>query len=247
MKLYGLIGYPLGHSFSKEFFKNKFVSEGRQDCFFELFPLENIKEFTLLLESEPSLKGLAVTIPYKQSVIQFLDGLNDEAEMVGAVNCIKFRDGFLTGYNTDVKGFEESFVALLQPHHSKALVLGTGGASRAVQYILAKLKLPFVLVSRNAEAGKGIISYAGVDEVLMKECSIIINCSPVGMSPNENMKPAIPYEYISPEHYLYDLVYKPAETEFLREGKQRGATVKNGYDMLIIQAEENWRIWNEDE
>jgi shikimate dehydrogenase len=245
MKLYGLIGYPLGHSFSKEYFRNKFAAEGRSDCFFELFPLEKIDDFTTLLETEPSLKGLAVTIPYKQSVITFLDHLSEEAEMIGAVNCIKFSDGFLTGYNTDVKGFEQSFTSLWQPSHSKALVLGTGGASKAIQYILAKNKIPFLLVSTNAEKEKGIISYNDLDEALLKDYSTIINCTPVGMSPLDEALPDIPYEFISSRHYLYDLVYKPAETKFLAEGRKRGATIKNGFDMLIIQAEENWKIWNE--
>ncbi len=245
MKLYGLIGYPLGHSFSKQYFRDKFEKEGREDCFFELFPLATINDFPALLHSEPALRGVAVTIPYKQSVMAYLDEISEEAQVIGAVNCIRITNKQLIGYNTDVKGFKESFCAALGPQHTKALVLGTGGASRAVQYILASLKIPFLLVSRVPEPSKGIISYAHLDRTMMEAYPIIINCSPVGMHPQEAELPAIPYEFITRDHYLYDLVYKPAETGFLTEGKQRGATIKNGYDMLIIQADENWRIWNE--
>ncbi len=242
MNLYGLIGYPLGHSFSKNFFTNKFKTEGLEDCFFELFPLKNIEEFTGLISSHSSLKGLAVTIPYKQSVIPFLHYINNETKKIGAVNCIKINQAVLTGYNTDIIGFEKSFTPLLQKHHLKALVLGTGGASKAVQFILNKLGIPFLLVSRTA--GSSNISYAEISEILLKEYTIIINCTPVGMAPYEDDKPAIPYQYISSPHYFYDLIYKPEETLFLSEGKRKGAVVKNGYEMLVIQAEENWKIWN---
>jgi shikimate dehydrogenase len=244
MNLYGLIGYPLGHSFSRQFFEEKFEKEGLMDSSFRLFPLEHIDKFPTLLAGHPSLKGLAVTIPHKQAIISYLHELAEEAKAIGAVNCIQFKNGLLKGYNTDVIGFESSFSPLRQPHHTKALILGTGGASKAVQYIFQKLAIPFKLVSRQAAHEEGIMLYSELDETIMTEHKIIVNCSPVGMSPNENEKPAIPYKYVSNSHYLYDLVYKPAETEFLLEGKKRGATIKNGLEMLIIQAEENWRIWN---
>lgn len=243
MNLYGLIGYPLGHSFSKQYFTQKFETEGLEDCSFELFPLERIDIFPELLRSQPLLHGLAVTIPYKESVMQYLQSVSDEAQKIGAVNCIEFLPEGLKGHNTDVVGFERSFVPLLRPHHTKALVLGTGGASKAAQYVLKKLAVPYLLVSRNA--GEGLVTYEMINEQLLEEYTVVINCSPVGMSPNENAAPQIPYEFIGPYHYLFDLVYKPDETKFLTEGKSRGAIIKNGHEMLVLQAEENWKIWNE--
>jgi shikimate dehydrogenase len=245
MPLYGLIGYPLGHSFSKKYFTNKFEKENLEDCFFELFPLENILEFPSLIDAYPTLHGLAVTIPYKESVIPFLDHLNYKARQIGAVNCITIRSGVLTGYNTDVIGFEKSFTPLLQPQHTKALVLGTGGASKAVQYVLKALKLPFKIVSRVADNRSDIIAYTDLTNQLIQEYPIIINCSPVGMGNLQEAKPALPYQYLTPGHYLYDLIYQPEETLFLQEGKLKGATIKNGYEMLVLQAEENWKIWND--
>ncbi|MCP9753321.1 shikimate dehydrogenase [Ferruginibacter sp. HRS2-29] len=241
MKLYGLIGFPLGHSFSKKYFNEKFEQEGLGDCFFELFPIESIDEFPALLRNQPELKGLAVTIPYKKSVIPFLDELNDAAERIGAVNCIKFSNGKLKGYNTDVTGFERSFVPLLQPHHNKALVLGTGGSSNAVKYTLDQLHIPFKVVSRSPGAEE--LSYYDIDESLLAEYTVIINCTPVGMTPDTDAAPDLPYKFIHSKHYCYDLIYTPAETKFLRLAKANGATIMNGYDMLLIQAEENWRVW----
>ncbi len=244
MKLYGLIGYPLGHSFSKKYFTNKFESERLGDCYFELFPLKNIRDFPGLLEKKSNLNGLAVTIPYKELILPFLDSVSHEATIIGAVNCIQFKNGFLFGHNTDVVGFEKSFLPLLQSHHQKALILGTGGASKAVQYILNKHHIPFTLVSRTEDVKKGIINYESVSPQIMSEHLIIINCSPVGMVPNQTAKPAIPYQCLSNQHYLYDLVYGPQDTAFLTEGRSRGADAKDGYEMLELQAEENWRIWN---
>ena len=243
MNLYGLIGYPLGHSFSKQYFTQKFEKEGLGDCFFELFPLENINEFTNIIGSQIGLKGLAVTIPYKQAVMHLLQSIDDAAMKVGAVNCIKILPNEMIGYNTDIIGFEKSFAPLLKSHHTKALVLGTGGAAKAVQYVLNKLHIPFLLVSRNADENN-VISYSDLNESLLKEYTIIINSSPVGMAPNEDAMPAIPYQFITKQHYLYDLVYKPAETKFLEQGKLKGAVIKDGFEMLILQAEENWKIWN---
>jgi shikimate dehydrogenase len=244
MKLYGLIGYPLGHSFSKQYFNEQFEKDGLEDCYFVLFPLKKIEALLSLLDEHPNLKGIAVTIPYKQAVMPLLNECAEEAIAIGAVNCIKINPGSLKGFNTDVVGFEKSFQKHLLPHHNKALVLGTGGASKAVQYVLKKLHIPFVLVSRNANTQEKIISYEDVTEQIMLEHTILINCTPLGMSPDETSKPSLPYHVITPQHYLYDLVYKPAVTAFLNEGSLKNATTKNGFEMLLLQAEENWKIWN---
>ena len=214
------------------------------DAAFELFPLESIHDFPAVPEENKNLRGLAVTIPYKEKVMPFLTHIDDAAKQIGAVNCIKFSGTISTGYNTDAKGFEESLLPLLKPHHTKALVLGTGGASKAVQYVLNKNRIPFLTVSRQDNSEKNNIRYEDIDEDIIWEYPIIINCTPVGMTPDEESQPAIPYHLLTKEHLLYDLVYKPAKTKFLEQGKKRGCTVKNGFDMLMIQAEENWRIWN---
>jgi shikimate dehydrogenase len=245
MKLFGLIGYPLGHSFSRQYFTEKFEREGIAGCTFEAFPIASVDEFPALLKNNPALKGLSVTIPYKEQVLKFVDELSAEVKAIGATNSIKIAGGKLTAYNTDIVGFERSFVKLLQPHHTKALVLGTGGASKAVQYVLYKLGITFLVVTRNKEGRPGYITYNDISEAMMNEYKIIINCSPVGMHPNDAVAPAIPYDWITPAHYLYDLVYKPAETLFLKNGKERGASTENGYEMLLLQAEESWRIWND--
>lgn len=245
MKLYGLIGYPLGHSFSKQYFTEKFEREKIADCSFEAFPIESINQFPALLKKNPSLTGLSVTIPYKEQVLQYVDEISDEVKEIGATNSIKISNGMLTAYNTDIVGFEKSFIKLLQPQHTRALVLGTGGASKAVQYVLKKLQIDFLVVTRNKQ-NENQITYGEIDETVMKKYTVIINCSPVGMYPNDNLAPTIPYQFISPTHYLYDLVYMPAETLFLLNGRERGAMVENGYEMLLLQAEESWRIWNAD-
>ncbi len=243
MKIYGLIGFPLGHSFSKKYFTEKFQKEQLQNCSFELFPIDNISKFQNLVSSNPDFRGLAVTIPYKQSVIPFLDAMSEEALKIKAVNCISFEQGKLKGYNTDVIGFERSFVPYLLDTHKRALVLGNGGAAKAVIFVLAKLKIPFLSVSRNPKQGE--ISYNDLTPSIMTEHRIIINCSPVGMTPAEDGMPDIPYNSINADNYCYDLIYTPSETRFLAEGRKRGASVKNGMDMLTIQAEENWTIWNQ--
>ena len=194
--------------------------------------------------ANPQLKGLGVTIPYKEQVLQFVDEFSDEVKYIGATNSIKISGNKLIAYNTDIIGFEQSFSKCLSPTHKKALVLGTGGASKAVQYVLKKLGIDFLVVSRSEQLKNGFIHYKDIDQKIMDEYTIIINCTPVGMSPNENAAPEIPYHLISTEHYLYDLVYKPAKTLFLERGEQQGATVQNGYDMLLIQAEASWKIWN---
>jgi shikimate dehydrogenase len=244
MKLYGLIGYPLGHSFSKQYFTDKFEREGLADCFFEAFPIKSIDEFDALISANPFLKGLGVTIPYKELVLPFMHELSEEVKSIGATNSIKVAGNKLIAYNTDIIGFEDSFTSLLKPFHSRALVLGEGGASKAVQYVLNKMGIPLLVVTRKDILKEGGIHYSSIDEKIMEEYKVIINCTPVGMYPNENTAPALPYHLLTPEHYLYDLVYKPTQTLFLQKGKDKGATVQNGYDMLLIQAEASWKIWN---
>jgi len=244
MKLYGLIGYPLGHSFSKQYFTEKFEREGLSDCVFEAFPISSIDQFSALLSANPLLKGLGVTISYKEQVLQFVDELSEEVKYIGATNSIKITGNKLIAYNTDITGFEQSFGKGLQPVHTNALVLGTGGASKAVQYVLTKLGIDFLVVTRKEILKEGFIHYNNIDQKIISGYKIIINCTPVGMSPKENTAPEIPYHLLTTEHYLYDLVYKPARTLFLQKGEEMGATVQNGYDMLLIQAEASWKIWN---
>ena len=244
MNLYGLIGYPLGHSFSKQYFTEKFEKEGITGSVFEAFPIPSIEAFPGLIKNNPSLKGLSVTIPYKEQVLRYIDEFSDEVKAIGATNSIKISNGKLTAYNTDIVGFEKSFTTQLQPHHTNALILGTGCASKAVQYVLEKLAIEFLVVTRNNDDQQKFINYTDIDEVIMTAYTVIVNCSPVGMYPHEHTAPSIHYQLLSPSHYLYDLVYKPAETLFLKKGKERGALIRNGYDMLLLQAEESWRIWN---
>lgn len=244
MREFGLIGFPLIHSSSKRIFEEKFAAENLYDCRFHLFPLKDVAEIFTILNTYIYLKGFAVTIPHKQAVIPLLDDISAEAEAIGAVNCIKIRDGRLSGFNTDVVGFERSFIPLLPSGARSALVLGTGGASKAVQFVLRKLNIEFLLVSRGKQDEK-TIQYKDLTEEYLSKYPVIINASPVGMSPSENEAPDIPYEFLNSDNYLYDLVYKPEKTLFLQKGEVQGAVIKNGEEMLEIQAEENWRIWNE--
>ena len=246
MKLYGLIGYPLGHSFSKKYFTEKFQREGLTGYGYELFPIPSIKELPALLSSNPSLHGLNVTIPYKEQVLEYVTEITSAVKAIGAANTIKFIGDRLIAYNTDVIGFENSFIKKLKPNHKKALILGTGGSSKAIQYVLKKLSIEFLLVSRSEQAGDGIINYSMLDETILNDHRVIINCTPAGMYPNDDKYPQLPYQFISEEHYLYDLVYKPEKTIFLKKGEENGAVIQNGYEMLVIQAEESWKIWNED-
>ena len=244
MKLYGLIGYPLGHSFSKQYFTEKFVRENLEDCYFEAFPISSVDQFPALIKENTSLKGLSVTIPYKEQVLSYVTELSEEVKYIGATNSIKISGDKLIAYNTDIIGFEQSFIIFLQPYHKKALVLGSGGASKAVQYVLKNLGIEFLIVTRTQNLKEGHINYSKLDENILAEFTIIINTSPVGMSPNENSCPDIPYQFITSNHYLYDLVYKPTKTLFLQKGEAQGAVIENGYDMLLIQAEASWKIWN---
>ncbi|MBI1781361.1 MAG: shikimate dehydrogenase [Sphingobacteriales bacterium] len=243
MKVYGLIGYPLSHSFSKKYFTEKFQREAVTDCVYENFPLENIELLTTLLKN-PELKGLNVTIPYKEQVISFLNEQNDVVKATGACNCIKIDNGRLKGFNTDVVGFENSLKKFLQPYHNKALIFGTGGAAKAVEYVLQKLHIDYLFVSRKKGTDK-TISYHELKVEILQQRLLLINTTPLGMYPKVNDCPDIAYDYLTPQHHLYDLVYNPAKTLFLQKGEAKGATVQNGYEMLILQAEESWRIWNE--
>jgi shikimate dehydrogenase len=238
MKVYGLIGYPLSHSFSKGFFAEKFAKENIKDCTYETFPIPSIEEFNSL----PEVSGLNVTIPYKEVVIPYLDELSPAAADIQAVNCIRFENGVKTGYNTDAIGFRRSLEPLLKAHHTKALVLGTGGAAKAVQYVLRALDIPYKLVSRNASLKA--MAYSELTKTVMEEYTVIINTTPLGMYPNVDAAPEIPYELLTSHHLLYDLIYNPAVTSFLQKGADKGATTKNGHEMLILQAEASWEIWN---
>lgn len=245
MPLYGIIGYPLTHSFSKQYFTEKIAREEIPDSVYESYPLPSITEFPQLLKQQPSLKGLSVTIPYKEQVLKYVTALSNEVKEIGAANCIRIRENELTAFNTDIIGFERSFVKKLKHGQKKALVLGTGGASKAVQYVLKKIGIDFLIISRKESDLPGYITYDQVNENILEEYTIIINATPLGMSPREERYPEIPYSFLTADHYLYDLVYNPEKTLFLQKGEQQGATIKNGFEMLIIQAEENWRIWNE--
>lgn len=246
MKTYGTIGFPLTYSFSRQYFTEKIDREGIADSVYYSFPLATIEEFPTFLNNNPSLKGLAVTIPYKEQVLKYITHLSEEVKQIGAANCIKIRGNKLTAYNTDIIGFERSFVKYLKPIHKKALVLGTGGASKAVQYVLKKLGISFLIVSRNINDAENFILYDQLTETVIKEYNIIINTTPLGMSPAEETCPDIPYAFLTADHYLFDLVYKPAKTFFLQKGEEQKAFIINGFEMLIIQAEENWTRWNEE-
>jgi len=242
MRQFGLIGYPLSHSFSKKYFTEKFEKEGLNNCVYENYPMASVDELTVLLKNNPSLEGINITIPYKEQVISFLSGQSAVVKEIQACNCIKIENGQLLGYNTDVTGFELSLTPKLGTGHRQALVLGTGGAARAVEYVLSKLGIPFSYVSRKASAQN--LSYEAVTPELLASHTLIINTTPLGMYPNTMECPPIPYHALGSHHYLFDLVYNPAKTLFLQKGEEQGAVTENGQDMLWIQAEESWKIWN---
>lgn len=248
MDIYGLIGYPLGHSFSRNYFNQRFHDE-KTDAEYLNFEIPTIKDFPTILAQYPDLKGLNVTIPYKEAVIPYLDGLSDDAKAIGAVNVIKvrFNNGktFLTGYNSDVIGFSDSLEPLLEKQHTKALVLGTGGASKAVVYGLKKLGIEPLQVSRSEHPG--MIQYKDITLDMMEQYYLIVNCTPVGMYPHVNECPDLPYGALTKRHLLYDLIYNPDETLFLKKGAEKGAKTKNGLEMLLLQAFASWRFWHEGE
>ncbi|GAA4329705.1 shikimate dehydrogenase [Mucilaginibacter gynuensis] len=260
MKKYGLIGYPLSHSFSKKYFTEKFEKEKISDAQYDLFPIENLKDFSALLHANPDLCGLNVTIPHKVDVIKYIDWVNEDAKQVGAINCIrvasespvlaafsgevgiKGHDFRLEGFNTDVYGFEMSLKPLLKKQHTHALILGDGGAAKAVIYVLNKLGIGHRTVTRRENLHH--ILFKDLTKQHIQSHKIIINTTPVGTSPNIDECPPIPYEYITDEHLLYDLIYNPEQTLFLKKGEEKGAATKNGQEMLILQAEKAWEIWN---
>lgn len=240
---FGLLGKNIAYSFSKQYFTDFFASQHYDDCFYENFEVETLESFAKLLREHPDLKGLNVTIPYKEAVVPYLDKLSKSAAQIEAVNVIRFtRKGKLKGYNSDFYGFMKSLRPLLLPHHKKALLLGTGGAAKAVAFALDRLGLSYTYVSR--EAGGGRLDYASISATTFEDYHIIINCTPLGTSPNTAAFPPIPYEYFTPSHLAFDLVYNPEETQFLKKAKAQGAVVKNGYEMLVFQAQKAWKIWN---
>jgi shikimate dehydrogenase len=243
MHYYGLIGFPLQQSFSQIYFQQKFASENIMDTTYLNFPIQNIGLFPELLANNPEIKGLNITIPYKEKILQYAHKVNDVVQKCGATNCLKITNGIITAYNTDVIGFEKSLSPLLKSNHDHALVLGTGGAAKAVAYVLNKLQINFLFVSRNAN-NAATIPYRMMDETLLKKYQLIINATPVGMDPDPSGFPDIPYAFLGASHLLYDLIYNPAETVFLQKGKAVGAAVKNGFEMLELQAEAAWQIWN---
>lgn len=242
MDKYGIIGYPLGHSFSRAFFTEKFQRE-HIDAEYVNFEIPSADMLPGIVQANPNLRGLNVTLPHKEAVIPMLDELSDEAKEIGAVNVIRVRDGRLKGFNSDIIGFMDSIKPLLKPWHQHALVLGTGGASRAIRVGLQRLGIEWTYVSRTPAPGR--LTYTDLTPELMEHYQVIVNCSPVGMFPCVDACPDIPYQLLTDRHLLYDLVYNPQETLFLKRGAEHGATVKNGLEMLHLQALASWRFWNE--
>ncbi|MBP9185659.1 MAG: shikimate dehydrogenase [Bacteroidia bacterium] len=241
MRRYGLIGYPLKNSFSLNYFNKKFAA-GNIDAIYQNFALNNIAELTAIINENQDLAGLNVTIPYKQKVIPFLTHLDPIAQAINAVNTIKFKNNQLIGYNTDYWGFKKSILPLLKEWHQNALILGNGGAANAVKYVFDNLGIKYNTVSRNEENG---LTYGDLDKSILRAHQIIINCTPIGMHPNIEECPNIPYQYITNLHLVYDLIYLPEETLFLKKARLNNAITKNGLSMLELQAEKAWQIWNE--
>ncbi|MFT3948493.1 MAG: shikimate dehydrogenase [Agriterribacter sp.] len=241
MRLFGLIGYPLGHSFSKKYFTEKFERESL-DCRFENFPIKHIELLPEIIEQYPTLEGLCVTIPYKEKVLPFLHELSPEVAAINACNSIRITNKKLSGNNTDAIGFEKSLLQQLKPYHSNALILGTGGAAKAVEFVLKKLGITYSIVSRTAQPN--VITYASLNDDIIRKSLLIVNASPAGTYPDSDTYPQIPYNAITEKHFLFDLVYNPPKTIFLQKGEVKGAAIQNGFDMLVNQAEASWEIWN---
>ena len=240
-ELYGLLGKNISYSFSRGYFNDKFEREGRKNARYTNFDIADIAYFPEILKQNPNLKGLNVTIPYKESILPYLDDLDTEAQHIGAVNTICFEKGKRVGYNTDAFGFSESLTPFLQPWHDKALVLGTGGASKAVTFILQKKGIAPIPVSRKKrETG---FTYQEITKEIIQSHLVIINCTPLGTTPDIHSKPALPYQHLTQKHLLYDLIYNPSKTSFLKEGEKTGATIVNGLKMLELQAEKAWALW----
>lgn len=245
MDKYGLIGYPLGHSFSQSYFNEKFQNENI-DAIYENFEIPSIENLPEIIETTSNLRGLNVTIPYKEKVISYLDVISPEAREIGAVNVIKVerkgKSAYLTGYNSDVIGFTRSIEPLIEKYHKKALILGTGGASKAINYGLKSLGLETVFVSRYRKPGT--ICYEDITPKVIKEYNVIVNCTPLGMFPHTDECPNLPYEAMNTQTLLYDLIYNPDMTMFMQKGAEHGATVKNGLEMLLLQAFASWEFWH---
>lgn len=241
MRLFGLLGKSLSHSFSKSFFNEKFKKEGI-DARFENFELSSIEQVKDLFEID--LSGLTVTIPYKESIIPYLNNLSEEAKAIQAVNVIQFKNGKKIGHNTDAYGFHQSIKPFLTNLHERALILGTGGASKAVEYVFKTIGLDVIFISRNPEGPKQF-SYNDLNEHMLKACKVIVNCTPVGTFPNVDEFPEFPFQYLTKDHLVIDLIYNPAKTKFLEEAEKMGATILNGETMLKEQALKAWEIWNE--
>lgn len=245
INIFGLVGKDIDYSFSIKYFSDKFKSQNIENCVYKNFDIPEITYFPQIIKKNRGLKGLNVTIPYKQEVIPYLDTLSRKAEETGAVNTIRItRKGKLKGYNTDIYGFEKSLKPLLKPHHTRALILGKGGASKAVVWVFEKLGIAYKYVSRNPD--KNQLCYAEITKGIMDEFTIIVNCTPLGTFPNIEECPKLNYDCFSDKHIAFDLIYNPSETKFLQLARQNGATTKNGYEMLVFQAEKAWRIWNKD-
>jgi shikimate dehydrogenase len=248
MKTFGLVGYPLGHSFSKKHFTKKFEKENLSDHQYVNFEIDSIAKFPGIFDFYDNIAGLNCTIPYKQQIIPFLNEIDDEAKAVGAVNTVKIintKDGMrLKGFNTDVIGFEESLKPMLNESHKKALILGTGGASKAVKFILSKLGIEYISASIEEELFENEIRYSDIYKETIAERTVIVNATPLGTYPKVDTCADIPYEAITDKHVLFDLVYNPEETLFMRKGRAQGAKAKNGLEMLHRQAEAAWKIWN---
>lgn len=242
MREFGLIGYPLSHSFSQKYFTDKFLQRGLSDCRYEAFPIPAITELPSLLQSHPQLVGLNVTIPYKEQVLPYLTERSEVVNAIGACNCIKRTATGWKGYNTDVAGFELSLKKSFPDLPQSALVLGTGGAAKAVMFVLQQLGITYKVVSR--DSGKSDLTYAALTSEQLQQALLIINTTPLGMYPQLDQAPPIPYEALTPRHCLFDLIYNPEQTRFLALGLARGARIQNGWEMLVLQAEESWRIWN---
>lgn len=241
-KIYGLIGKNIAYSFSKNYFSNKQHSLN-ENFIYQNFDCDTLSDFLNVIKNN-TIAGLNVTIPYKESIIPFLDDLSDIASKIGAVNTIKIHKNKLIGYNTDYYGFKKALSPLLKKHHTKALILGTGGASKAIAFALNELSIAYTFVSRNVKTKKNTISYNDINEAIFSTSTIIINTTPVGTFPDINNCLPLPCEYFSKKHIAFDLIYNPTETLFLRQAKKNGATIKNGYDMLVFQAEKAWEIWH---
>ncbi len=238
---FGLLGKNISYSFSQAYFTQKFDNLGLTDHSYENFDIQNISAFEQLL-SQNQLKGLNVTIPYKEEVIPYLAAIDRKAELIGAVNTIKFTEKGLKGYNTDAYGFQKSIEPFIKPHHTKALILGTGGASKAIRFVLEELGIDHSYVSRSKREDG--FTYEELNKEIIQDYTVIINCTPLGTYPDVNDKPALPYQYLCKEHLLFDLIYNPKKTAFLHEGELKGAEICNGLKMLKLQAEKAWEIWS---